>query len=233
MCTVTCTRIPMATWLLTAKTWKRPKCPLTQSGELHHHLWVWIWVKIKQMNDKYERWHTSWKMLKMLNLRGKIQNNTWSMSPQLYAKVWGKIHWDVFRDENQSIQTLKGKKVIVTEVPMIIPPGARWGHPAGKDTFSGMLQVLFLDLFLDMVVHVIIIWQIVYLCVIHFSAYMSYFPFFKCFRKHALIFFNSLVVGYSVTRYSKAIFYNDPIQCLPNFLKLQRTHRNAQVCLGH
>lgn len=44
-----------------------------------------------------------------------------------------------------------------------------------------------------MEVRVIIIWQTIYLCIIHLSAYMLYIPIFKHFRKHALIFFDSLV----------------------------------------
>jgi len=31
----------------------------------------------------------------------------------------------LFREENRGSQTLKGKKVIVTKVRMIVPPGAR------------------------------------------------------------------------------------------------------------
>lgn len=108
---------------------------------------------------------------------------------------------------------------------MIVPPGERPGHLAGKDTFAAMLQVLSLDPGRnDMEVHVVIIWQTIYLCIIHFSACMLYIPIFKHFRKHALIFFNSLVIVSSVNRYPKAIFYNEPIQRLPNFLKWQR-HR--------
>ena len=69
----------------------------------------------------------------------------------------------------------------------------------------------------------------VYLCISHFSPSMLYFPTFEHLRKHALIFFNSVVVGYSVTSQSKAILYNDPIQCLPNFLKGQRHREMIRV----